>query len=90
MKDALIEINIQFYGHLKNKAGTEELKINVPKLLTEAVNNIYNMLKEKYGITSPILLILNESNVNALLKNEKNKTLNNGDVIKVVPLFGGG
>ncbi len=85
-----VSITICYTGHFAQLLGCGEDRIEVPPLLSEARQAIADYLSGQKQVSLPYTLLLNERAVSLVLKNDKNRFLEEGDRFRIVPVTTGG
>lgn len=84
-----ISINLMIYGLLSEK-NEKDLVVKTSPYLKDAACQIKEYIKNEFFYANPVIMLLNGSNIESILQNDKMFMINNGDRIKVIPYISGG
>ncbi len=85
-----IKVKIEYHGRYKNSTGVESEIIELPHLLPQAYENLRNNLLDKYAISPPYIMMINNKNIIGALKKDSNYILKEEDFFKIIPFISGG
>jgi molybdopterin converting factor small subunit len=86
----LVKVEIEYVGFLANTTGKKGEIIEIPSDVAETAKTITAYLKTAYGISQPVLIMVNGRNIINYIKMQKEIGISEGTCFKVMPILSGG
>jgi molybdopterin converting factor small subunit len=88
--DEVVSVTLEFHGRFRQMAGADRESVPVPPALAEAVSAVGSYVRERYGITPPYIMMVNNRHVVGAMKQEGARPLTESDVFRLLPVISGG
>jgi len=88
--DEAVAVTLEYHGRFRQMAGADREVVPVPPTLAEAVSAVGGYVQERYGITPPYIMMINNRHVVGAMKHEGARPLKESDVFRLLPVISGG
>lgn len=85
-----LKVKIEYHGRYTNLTGVKSEMVGLPLLLPQAYDNLRNYVRDKYDISPPYIMMINNKNIIGALKKDCNYILKKEDVFKIISFISGG
>lgn len=90
MDNTPVKLTIEFYGHFVDKVKSPAVTIDVSSALPKGMEEIKSFLLKTYNIENGYMIRINHESMVQRLRKNKNTSLSEEDVIKIIPTVSGG
>jgi hypothetical protein len=86
----LVKVEIEYVGFLSKMSGKNSEIIEIRNDVVHLTESITQYLKTAYGISQPVLIMVNGRNIINYIKMQKEIGISEGTCFKVMPILSGG